>query len=114
MWLVLARSKPSRTRMRAVASTSASTVARDLACDACFLGLVGGLRAIHSLQNASSEYERSLVLCPSTNGKRGDVVTTSDCAKLIHYKRWADGGLYRVVAGHLDRLADFDRGVLLQ
>src|SRR5262245_63524587 len=46
--------------------------------------------------------------------KRGDIVTASDCAKLIHYKRWADGGLYRVVAEHLDGLADFDKVVLLQ
>jgi len=46
--------------------------------------------------------------------KRGDIVTPSDCAKLIHYKKWADGGLYRVVSAHLDRLADFEKGVLLQ
>src|SRR4029450_12689197 len=46
--------------------------------------------------------------------KRGDIVTASDCAKLIRYKRWAAGGLYQVVEGHLDRLADFDKGVLLQ
>jgi uncharacterized damage-inducible protein DinB len=44
----------------------------------------------------------------------GDIVTASDCAKLIHYKKWADDGLYRVVAGHLDGLADFDKSVLLQ
>jgi hypothetical protein len=45
MRLVLARSKPSRTKMRAVASTSASTVARERACEAVFLGFVSGLRA---------------------------------------------------------------------
>jgi hypothetical protein len=32
--------------MRAVASTSASTVARDRACKAFFRGFVGGLRAM--------------------------------------------------------------------
>ena len=41
-------------------------------------------------------------------------MNASDCATLIGYKRWADGGLYRVVAGQLDRLPDFDRDVLLQ
>ena len=41
-------------------------------------------------------------------------MTASDCAKLIHYKRWADSGLYQVVAGHLDDLTDFDKAVLLQ
>ena len=41
-------------------------------------------------------------------------MTASDCAELIHYKKWADDGLYRVVAGQLDRLADFDKSVLLQ
>jgi len=41
-------------------------------------------------------------------------VTASDCAILIHYKKWADGGLYRVVAEHLDGLADFEKVVLLQ
>src|SRR5262249_27378291 len=46
--------------------------------------------------------------------KRGDIVTASDCAILIHYKKWADDGLYRVVAEHLDGLADFEKGVLLQ
>src|SRR5215813_2898929 len=46
--------------------------------------------------------------------KRGDIVTASDCAILIHYKKWADGGLYRVVAEHLDGLADFEKVVLLQ
>src|SRR5215467_3179551 len=46
--------------------------------------------------------------------KRGDIVTATDCAKLIYYKKWADGGLYQVVEGHLDHLADFDKGVLLQ
>src|SRR6185437_9907497 len=44
--LVLALSKPSRTRMRAVASISASTVARDRSCEAFFLGFVAGLRAM--------------------------------------------------------------------
>src|SRR5262245_55993546 len=48
--------------------------------------------------------------CP----KRGDVVTTRHYAKLIHYKQWADGGLYRVVAEHLDGLADCEKVVLLQ
>ena len=46
MRLVLALSKPSLTRTRAVASTSASTVARDRCCEADFLGFVAGLRAI--------------------------------------------------------------------
>jgi uncharacterized damage-inducible protein DinB len=46
--------------------------------------------------------------------KRGAIVTASDCKRLIHYKKWADGGLYQVVEGHLDRLADFDKSVLLQ
>ena len=41
-------------------------------------------------------------------------MTASDCAKLIGYKKWADSGLYRVVAEQLDRLADFDKGVVLQ
>ena len=41
-------------------------------------------------------------------------MTASDCATLIHYKKWADGGLYRVVAEHLDGLADFEKVVLLQ
>src|SRR4029453_6957791 len=46
--------------------------------------------------------------------KRGDIVTASDCAKLIRYKRWADGGLYQGVEGHLHRVGDFDKGGLLQ
>src|SRR5262249_3660978 len=46
--------------------------------------------------------------------KRADIVTASDCATLIHYKKWADGGLYRVVAEHLDGLADFEKFVLLR
>src|SRR4029453_9356506 len=66
MRLVLARSKPSLTKMRAVASIRASTVARDLVCEACFLGVVSGLRAMSCAPNASTEYERSLVLCPTT------------------------------------------------
>ena len=41
-------------------------------------------------------------------------MTASACAKLIHYKKWADGGLYRVVAEHLDALAEFEKVVLLQ
>src|SRR3954468_16011397 len=44
--LVLALSKPSLTRMRAVASISASTVARDLSWEAFFRGFVAGLRAM--------------------------------------------------------------------
>jgi uncharacterized damage-inducible protein DinB len=46
--------------------------------------------------------------------KRGDIVRASDCAKLIHYKKWADGGLYQAVTGHFDSLPDFDKAVLLQ
>src|SRR6185312_5552184 len=53
MRLVLALSKPSRTKMRAVASISASTVARDRCWDASFLGIVSGLRAIYRAPNAS-------------------------------------------------------------
>lgn len=41
-------------------------------------------------------------------------MTASDCAKLIGYKKWADSGLYRVVAEQLDHLPDFDKGVVLQ
>jgi uncharacterized damage-inducible protein DinB len=46
--------------------------------------------------------------------KRGDIVTASACAQLIHYKKWADGGLYQAVTGHFDSLPDFDKAVLLQ
>src|SRR6185312_14236092 len=53
MRLVLALSKPSRTKMRAVASISASTVARDRCWDASFLRIVSGLRTIHRAPNAS-------------------------------------------------------------
>ena len=41
-------------------------------------------------------------------------MTASEYAKLIGYKKWADSGLYRVVAEQLDRLADFDKVVVLQ
>jgi uncharacterized damage-inducible protein DinB len=41
-------------------------------------------------------------------------VTTNSWSELVHYKQWADRGLYEVVAETLDRLADFDKGVLLQ
>jgi len=41
-------------------------------------------------------------------------VRTSDCARLIRYKRWADDGLYQVIEGHLGGLPEFDQGVLLQ
>ena len=41
-------------------------------------------------------------------------MTSSNCSTLIHYKSWADGGLYQIVEEHLGRLADFDQGVLLQ
>ena len=41
-------------------------------------------------------------------------MTTSDCAKLIRYKQWADGGLYQIVEVYLDRLEDADKFVLLQ
>lgn len=54
MRLVLAWSKPSRTRMRAVASIRASTVARERSWEAAFLGLVSGLRA--SGRPPESEY----------------------------------------------------------
>jgi hypothetical protein len=57
MRFVLALSNPSLTRMRAVASTSASTVARDRSCEAPFLGFVSGLRAIFGITNASRESE---------------------------------------------------------
>jgi hypothetical protein len=68
MRLVLAASKPARTRMRAVASSSASTVARDLACEAGFLGVVGGLRAIAGrFRMRVAECERSLILLAVQN-----------------------------------------------
>ena len=41
-------------------------------------------------------------------------MTASACAQLIHYKKWADGGLYQAVTGHFDSLPDFDKAVLLQ
>src|SRR5215475_2440469 len=59
MRLVLALSKPSRTRMRAVASTSASTVARDRAWAADFLGFVAFLRAIILCRRC--EYKKRVV-----------------------------------------------------
>jgi len=40
-------------------------------------------------------------------------VTTNSCSRLVHYKRWADGGLYRVASENLDRLEGPDRFVLL-
>src|SRR5262245_31052918 len=94
MRLVLARSKPSRTKIRAVASTSASTVARDLACEACFLGLVSGLRAMSSPPKCESPNMSDRSYYVHRRPKQGDIVTASDCARLIHYKKWADGGLY--------------------
>jgi hypothetical protein len=56
MRLVLALSKPSFTRMRAVASTSASTVARDRSWEAVFLGFMADLRAIFPRRQC--EYEK--------------------------------------------------------
>src|SRR5262245_2770525 len=41
-------------------------------------------------------------------------MTTSDCTTLIRYKQWADGGLYRVIGEHVDRLPEFDTSILLQ
>jgi len=40
-------------------------------------------------------------------------MTTDSCSRLVHYKRWADGGLYRVVADNLDRLESPDQFVVL-
>jgi uncharacterized damage-inducible protein DinB len=36
------------------------------------------------------------------------------CSELLRYKKWADDGLYRVVRENLDRINEFDRGVVLQ
>src|SRR5215469_3876731 len=55
MPFVLKPSKLSLTRMRAVASISTSTVARERACEACFRGFVSGLGAICRGPNASSQ-----------------------------------------------------------
>jgi hypothetical protein len=66
--ILLALSKPSLTRMRAVASISASTVARDRSCEAFFLGVVGGLRAMSCVPNASRKYELSLALYSGPRG----------------------------------------------
>ena len=39
---------------------------------------------------------------------------TSVCSRLVHYKKWADSGLYRIVSENLDRLESPDQFVLLQ
>src|SRR6185437_8457694 len=111
MRLVLALSKPSRTRMRAVASISASTVARDRSCEAFFLGFVAGLRAM--IRVSKCEYknvsDRSYYSAAAGNGQnmslsgaetphaKESCMTSLPYAQLIDVKRWADRGLYEVV-----------------
>lgn len=58
MRLVLALSKPSFTRMRAVASTRLSTVARDRSWVAIFRGLVSGSRDFTFTDGASGRMSR--------------------------------------------------------
>jgi hypothetical protein len=57
--LVLALSKPSLTRMRAVATNNALTVRRERACDAFFLGFVRIFAAIESC--AECEYKKRVM-----------------------------------------------------
>lgn len=38
----------------------------------------------------------------------------SACSTLVHYKKWADSGLYQLVSEHLHRLEASDKFVLLQ
>ena len=42
------------------------------------------------------------------------MTTANVCSQLIHYKQWADDGLYRVIEGNLERLDALDKEVLLQ
>jgi uncharacterized damage-inducible protein DinB len=46
-------------------------------------------------------------------GAGGGFMTTDSCSRLVHYKRWADGGLYRVVSENLERLESPDQLVVL-
>src|SRR5690242_4040432 len=117
MRLVLARSKPSRTRMRAVASIRASTSARDRCWDARFLGAVSGCVATGGAPNASPEHERSLVLLPSRPEGPGKAagrspplsdgrtprMTHKPYAQLIEVKQWADHGLCEAIGANFDR-----------
>ena len=41
-------------------------------------------------------------------------MTTNSCSRLVHYKKWADSGLYQIVSENLHRLETSDRFVLLQ
>src|SRR5262245_3577607 len=96
--LVLALSKPSLTRMRAVASIRASTVARDRSCDACFLGFVSGLRAMPGVpdaragmrvDNVSDSSHFHDMHCHLISMTKGTAMFTLPYRTLIHYKRWA-------------------------
>src|SRR4029453_17325563 len=100
MRLVLALSNPSFTRMRAVASINASTVARERCCEAFFRGFVSGLRAIFAslrtrVANASvrSYSDRAPGNCNA--GSR--IMAHGPYSQLIATKRWADRGLYDAV-----------------
>src|SRR5579871_3503651 len=102
MRLVLARSKPSRTRMRAVASIRASTVARERACAAFFLGLVSGrdpIRLVSEMRVFNTSYRS---YCTDNLRNSDDYLESPMSAKshaqLVDIKRWADRGLYDVAA----------------
>lgn len=43
----------------------------------------------------------------------GNILATTICSRLVHYKRWADGGLCQVVCENLDRLERPDQFVVL-
>src|SRR4051812_45730296 len=108
--LVLALSKPSLTRMRAVASISASTVARERPCVACLRGCVSGLRAMPGVPDASSQHESSLAFYRGGDDTRKPAVSAHPQARkwstpmhhsfkrLFAYKAWADDALLTALA----------------
>src|SRR5215469_12964002 len=97
MRLVLALSKPSLTRMRAVASTRASTVARDLSWAARLRGLVSGRRARLECEWRIRVIAHIIPLREMNINGRTLVMGHRTYAQLIDIKRWADLGLYDVV-----------------
>src|SRR5438874_980660 len=86
--LVLARSYPSFTKMRAVARNIASTVACDRACCACFLGIVrarGATGTSVSMRVANMSYRSH-----NRNGDYADIIARYADASLARFPNGAE------------------------
>jgi uncharacterized damage-inducible protein DinB len=103
MRLVLALSKPSLTRMRAVASKSVSTVRRERSCEADFLGFVCIFLAINTASQC--EWKKRMIAHilalieitgKCTNLRGHDMHDTLQ--RLFRYKAWANDELLTALA----------------